>query len=270
MKSLLTFVIPTKNRVGSLKKIINTLSEIKEINIIIVDDGSGIKNSLKIKKHLLKTPNVKYHHFKESYGQSYACNKGLKLTNTDYVWFFDDDDFVSKISIRDVLNLIKNRNIQGLLLPMKIIFNNFTLKIIYPGNKRHDFDNLRSKGQLVNTSCAVFKTSIIRDINGWDNSLFSGTDTDLFLRFSRVASFTCIKTNPVEVNFSNSDKVTFSFFRAQKGKIDLLFKHWKILTFKRRLYYFVSFFLFFPFFRIIKFKLISIISMFKNFNYKKI
>lgn len=270
MKSLLTIIIPTKNRAGSLKKIISTLSKIKEINIIVIDDGSNFENNDTNKRYLLKTPNIKYHHFKESYGQSYACNKGLKLTNSDYVWFFDDDDFVSEISVRAVLKLVKNRNIQGLLLPMKIIFNNFTFKITYPSNKSHDFDNLRSKGQLVNTSCAVFKTSIIRDINGWDNSLFSGTDTDLFLRFSRVASFTCIKTYPVEVNFSNSDKVTFSFFRSQKGKIDFLYKHWKILTFNRRLYYFISFLLFFPFFRIIKFKLISIISALKNFEHKKI
>ena len=268
MKSLLTIIIPTKNRAYSLKKIISTLSKIKEINIIVIDDGSNFENNNSNKRHLLKNSNIKYHHFKQSYGQSYACNKGLKLTNSDYVWFFDDDDFVSEISVRDVLKVIKNRNIEGLLLPMKIIFNNFTLKIVYPDSKMHNFNNLRSNGQSVNTSCAVFKTSVIKKINGWDNHLFSGTDTDIFLRFSRIAKFTCIKTRPVEVNFSNSDKVTFSFFRAQKGKIYFLFKHWKILTFKRRLYYFVSFFLFFPFLRIIKFKLISIIFYLKSLKKK--
>ena len=130
MKSLLTIIIPTKNRAVSLKKIINTLSKIKEINIIVIDDGSNFENNDTNKRHLLKIPNIKYHHFKESYGQSYACNKGLKLTNSDYVWFFDDDDFVSEISVRAVLKLVKNRNIQGLLLPMKIIFNNFVNKLI--------------------------------------------------------------------------------------------------------------------------------------------
>jgi len=265
LKSLLTIIIPTKNRAGSLKKIINTLSKIREINIIIIDDGSNFENSLKIKRHLLKTSNIKYQYLPQSFGQSYACNKGLKLTNSDYVWFFDDDDFVSEISVRDVLKVIKNRNIQGLLLPMQIIFNNFTLKIVYPESRMHDFNNLRSKGQSVNTSCAVFKTSLIKKINGWDNYLFSGTDTDIFLRFSRIAKFTCIKTNPIKVNFSNLDKVTFKFFRAQKGKINFLFKHWKILTVRRRLYYLISLILFFPFFRIIKFKLILIIYKFKKF-----
>ena len=265
MKSLLTLIIPTKNRVGSLKKIINTLIKIKEIKIIIVDDGSNFENSHKIKRHLLKSSNINYQYLPQSFGQSYACNKGLKLANSDYIWFFDDDDFVSEISVRDVLKVIKNRKIQGLLLPMKTIFNNFTLKIIYPESKMHDFNNLRSKGQSVNTSCAVFKTSLIKKINGWDDYLFSGTDTDIFLRFSRIAKFTCIKTKPVEVNFSNLDKVTFKFFRAQRGKIDFLFKHWKILTARRRLYYLISFILFFPFFRIIKFKLILIIYKIKIF-----
>jgi hypothetical protein len=59
LKSLLTIIIPTKNRAVSLKKIINTLSKNKEINIIIIDDGSNFENNDTNKRHLLKNPNIK-------------------------------------------------------------------------------------------------------------------------------------------------------------------------------------------------------------------
>jgi hypothetical protein len=41
---------------------------------------------------------------------------------------------------------------------------------------------------------------LIRKIGGWDNNLFGGTDTDLFLRFSKVGKFSFINTIPIKIN----------------------------------------------------------------------
>ena len=114
---------------------------------------------------------------------------------------------------------------------------------------------LRNQQQKVSTSCAIFKTIKINKIKGWDEKLFGGTDTDLFLRFSKKNNFEILKVKPIIVNFAAPGRVTNKFLRQQKAKIYFLIKHWRILTLKRKFYYIISFALCFPLLNKVKFKL---------------
>ena len=112
---------------------------------------------------------------------------------------------------------------------------------------------MKNQQQKVSTSCAIFNTKKINQI-GWDEKLFGGTDTDLFLRFSKK-NFEILNTNPIIVNFAAPGRVTNKFFRQQKAKLYFLMKHWQILTLKRKFYYIISFILCFPLINNIKYKL---------------
>ena len=78
---ILTFIISTRNRSATLKKIINQIANLN-INIIIVDDNSHSEN--KNKNYLIskKFKTIKYCFLKKNFGQSYALNVGLKLCRT--------------------------------------------------------------------------------------------------------------------------------------------------------------------------------------------
>ena len=247
----ITVVIPTYNRKINLNLIKIFLKFKNKIAINIIDDGSEKffknYNSLQLKKYTF----IKYFSYSKNKGQSYACNVGIKHAKSKFIWFFDDDDIVSEKSIQLILKTLTN-DIDGILLPMKQVYKNKILNIVYPSVRSHSFEDLRNNGQLVSTSCAIFKTKIIIKIKGCDNKLYGGTDTDLFLRFAKYGKFSFIKTKPVKINISQANRLTNKVFRQQLAKIYFLKKHWKILTNKRKLYYLITGFLFYPLFYGIK------------------
>ena len=255
----ITIIIPTYNRKINIKLLRIFSNFENKINVYIIDDGSKKNFKDYNRKQVKKYKHIKYFSYNNNKGQSYACNVGIKKTKSQYIWFFDDDDIVTIKTIHQILfNL--NKNIDGFLLPMKQVYNNKTVNLVYPSIRTHSFDDLRNNGQLVSTSCAIFKTNLIKKIKGWDNKLYGGTDTDLFLRFSMHGSFDFLITDPVIINISQPNRLTNKVFRQQFAKLYFLKKHWKILTIKRRLYYIFTGILFYPLFYRIK----NIVNYLKN------
>ena len=255
-KKILTIIIPTRNRFSFLKKIILEIKNFTNtIDIIIVDDHSDKSEKIKLENFLYKLPKIKFFKFKQNRGQSYACNFGLKKSSTNYVWFFDDDDFLKKEILSKIIKYLNKNNPDGILLPMRQVYKTKPFNFVIPKKEDHKFDILKNQQQKVSTSCAIFNTKKIKQIKGWDEKLFGGTDTDLFLRFSKKNNFEILNTNPIIVNFAAPGRVTNKFFRQQKAKLYFLIKHWQILTLKRKFYYIISFILCFPLINNIKYKL---------------
>lgn len=252
---IITVIIPIYNRTINIKLLKNLCYFKKKIEIFFIDDGSN-KLILNKNKNILKNFKfVKYFKLNKNFGQSYACNYGLKKTKTKYVWFFDDDDYIKSSSLKLIFKKLK-KDADGYILPMVQIYKNVKIKEIYPQNKSHSFDNLKANGQQVSTSCCIFKFSQIKKIKGWDEKLFGGTDTDLFLRFSKNTNFSILKCMPVIINLSQSNRLTNMVLRQTKAKIYFLRKHWAILTFKRKIYYILTIILFAPVFYPLKNKII--------------
>jgi len=251
-EKIITVIIPTYNRKIKIQTIVNFLKYNNFIKILIVEDGSveGVRNhnNRLIKKH----PNISYFSYKKNKGQSFACNLGLKYTTTKYVWFFDDDDLVCCNSIKKIIKEIQLTKGDGYLLPMQQTYNGIVVNKAIPSFRPHSFNDLRSNGQLVSTSCSIFKTNLIKKIKGWDEHLYGGTDTDLFLRFSKIGRFRFVDCNAVVVDISHPGRLTNKVFRQLKAKINFLKKHWNDLSYKRRFYYVYSMFMLLPLFYGIK------------------
>ena len=255
-KKIITIIIPTRNRVSYIRKIVSVIEKFKKnIDIIIIDDFSLKYQRIELSKFTKTKKIIKLFLLNDNRGQSYACNYGLSYAKTKYVWFFDDDDYLKKETLLKFINYLKLFSVDGLLIPMRRIYKDKILNYTVPNKKDHTFDSLKNSPQKVSTSCAIFKLAKIKKIKGWDEKLFGGTDTDLFLRFSEKNKFSILKTYPVIVNFSAPDRVTNKFLRQQIAKIYFLNKHWSILTLKRRIYYIISFILCFPILNSLKSKL---------------
>lgn len=249
---LLTFIIPIFNKIIKIKNLNEFQKISKQIRVIIIEDGSNFFYKKKNKEIVSKFRDIEFFSLKNNRGQSFACNYGLKKTSSDYVWFFDSDDYIKIKTIKKVISTITKLKGDGYLLPLSQIYNGKIVKTVWPSKRPHDFNDLRNNGQMVNTSCAIFKTDKIRKIGGWDNYLFGGTDTDLFLRFSKIGVFSFIKTLPVKVDVSDNNRVSNILLRQLKAKAYFLNKHWNILTLKRKLYYIYSAMFLFPMFYKIK------------------
>ncbi len=89
-------IVPIYNVEKYLEKCLDSLvnQTLKEIELILVNDGSSDNSDKIIKKYVDKYKNIKYFE-KENGGQSSARNYGLKHAKGEYIGFVDSDDYVS-------------------------------------------------------------------------------------------------------------------------------------------------------------------------------
>lgn len=98
---LLSIVIPVFNNLEGVRKIYDNLIEFKNIELIIIDDGSNSQNKINSNDfNLCKVINQK------NKGVSYARNIGIKYSNGDYITFLDSDDVI--LSVEEILSCLKN------------------------------------------------------------------------------------------------------------------------------------------------------------------
>ncbi len=106
---LVSIIIPAYNAEKSISKICTSVLDqnYKNIEIIIVNDGSQDKTSKTAKKLKAKDSRVTLISQKNS-GVSGARNTGIKNAKGDFIFFFDADDNITPSMISDMVNLAQN------------------------------------------------------------------------------------------------------------------------------------------------------------------
>lgn len=95
MNKLISVVIPIYNVENYLKRCIDSVinNSYKNLEIILVDDGSTDNSSSICDSYIKKDSRIKVIH-KENNGLSSARNTGIDIASGDYISFIDSDDFV--------------------------------------------------------------------------------------------------------------------------------------------------------------------------------
>lgn len=107
----ISIIVPVYNTEKYVKKSISSIlnQSYKNIELIIINDGST-DNSEKIVKDLIKkNKNVKYKKIKNS-GVAHARNIGLEMATGKYVGFVDSDDFIEKEMYETLYKTAKKEN----------------------------------------------------------------------------------------------------------------------------------------------------------------
>lgn len=109
----ISIIIPVYNSEKYLSKcldsIINQTFSLKNIEVIIINDGST-DNSEKIIMRYEKKLNIIYKKQKNE-GQSSARNKGIKLAKGKYLTFIDSDDYIDKKMLSIMYKEADNNNL---------------------------------------------------------------------------------------------------------------------------------------------------------------
>lgn len=106
---LCTVVIPTYNREKYIKRAILSVvnQEYKNVQVIVVDDGSTDNTEDIVRRLCLTHKNIVY--IKQSNnGVSAARNKGIEFAEGKYISFLDSDDYLKKDYITEQITAIKN------------------------------------------------------------------------------------------------------------------------------------------------------------------
>lgn len=100
-----SIIIPVYNGEKYLIKCLNNVVEqtLRDIQIIVIDDGSTDNSLNIIKKYSKKYPNIQYQ-TKKNEGQAVARNIGIEMAEGEFITFIDSDDYVEKDMLEKMYN----------------------------------------------------------------------------------------------------------------------------------------------------------------------
>lgn len=109
MNELVSIIIPVYNIENYLEECINSveIQTYKNLEIILVDDGSSDKSRELCDEYAIKDDRVKVIH-KKNGGLSEARNVGIETATGEYLYFLDGDDVIPTCAIEKLLNACEN------------------------------------------------------------------------------------------------------------------------------------------------------------------
>ena len=126
---MISVIIPTYNNEKYIKRSVNSLinQTYKDIEIIIVNDGSTDKTE-EICKNLMKEhKNIQYIYQKNG-GAAKARNTGLKMAKGQYIGFLDADDWADDDMYEMLYNMMKQHGAQISEVGGRTICNGHSIK----------------------------------------------------------------------------------------------------------------------------------------------
>lgn len=119
-----TFVIPHHNRPELLNRLLDTIPEREDIQIIVVDDNSDDDKKPAIKRNGVQLIYIDKEHTK---GAGKARNVGMEEAKGKWLLFADSDDIYEKGFV-DVLDIYRNKDIDILCFNMYVYYELETKK----------------------------------------------------------------------------------------------------------------------------------------------
>lgn len=166
----LSVVVPIYNVADYLKASITSLKDqsYKDLKCILVNDGSK-DDSLNVAKSLIKDDDRFTIVSKENGGLASARNYGLKLVDSEYVYFFDSDDVLEKDCLKKCIEALDLNKADIVIFDYyQYHESNGSKEIIenkYPNNY---LTNIRKDKDILTNiaNCAwnkMYKTSLFKD-----------------------------------------------------------------------------------------------------------
>ena len=149
-----TIIVPAYNSSLYIDRCINSIinQTYKNIEVIVINDGSIDDTLEKIKKYNVKIINLK------NSGVSVARNKGLDIATGDYITFIDSDDYIDSDYISSVYDIIKKKDYDIIETSLK-----FEIKI---KNKMYLYKEYNSKETISNNFNKEFFENELRYVIG--------------------------------------------------------------------------------------------------------
>lgn len=145
----ISVIVPVYNVEKYIEECIESIlnQTLKDIEIIIVNDGTKDNSMKKVEKYLSDSRIIVIN--KENGGLSSARNAGLKIAKGKYISFVDSDDFIDKNMLRDLFYAAEECDIVSSEM---ILYNNITHKMTKRIREKSFF---QGKGSFLYKMCGM-------------------------------------------------------------------------------------------------------------------
>lgn len=190
---LISVVMPVYNNEAYIERTLDTIFMQSRLpmEVVIVDDGSKDKTMKVIKKYMDGHPEAKTRikiFEQKNLGAGAARNKGIQNARGNWIMFLDSDDLWEKEKIRIVETTIRENPWANVVThdEYEIMEDNLEHQKYMPHHKKYQKNkNLflqLYKGNLFSTSCMTIQKKVLVKVGGFDESLLSAQDYDLWIR----------------------------------------------------------------------------------------
>ena len=190
--NLISIIIPVYNVEQYLNQCIDSIvnQTYKNLEIILVDDGSTDNSSRICDEYALQDKRIKVIH-KENGGVSSARNFGLNIAKGEYIGFVDSDDFIERDMYEILIKTLISTNSQ--IVSCSINNNKYVIKQNETFNKKEIFRKIKK------LPCSVwnklFSRVVLNEIL-FREDIFIGEDLlFVFQAFTKANQITFIKDN---------------------------------------------------------------------------
>ncbi|GEM_PF-1454379 len=142
---LISVIVPFYNVEQYIEKTLESIinQEYKEIELVLIDDGSTDKSYERALEMLGRKPFRHILHRQENLGVSAARNKGIELASGTYLIFIDSDDLMHPRYIEQLHNALVQKNFDIIFCGFKRFKNDLKLmKQPFPTMKVEEMDRL--------------------------------------------------------------------------------------------------------------------------------
>ena len=125
MKTLVSVITPVYNCERYIERCINSLlnQTCKEIEIIMIDDGSRDNSAEIIKDYQKKYENIRYI-YQENSGPGVARNRAIRQAVGKYILFVDSDDYVSEDYIEELVETAEKNESELVITGYTLVYEN--------------------------------------------------------------------------------------------------------------------------------------------------
>lgn len=192
-------VLPTYRRPDLLARALSSVKEqtFGDWELIVVDDNDPLSPEREQTRSLMThqdDPRVRYLEHDRNRGGSAARNTGIRAASAPLVAFLDDDDswYPHKLE-RQVAHLEASPESTALVYcAFRHVARDGASHVVRPSDGGHTVAALLTKNQVGTTSAVVCRKSALLEVGGFDESLASRQDVDLYLRLAQRFELTYV------------------------------------------------------------------------------
>lgn len=200
----ISVVMPTYNGETYIERTLESVFMQSELpfEIIIVDDGSQDKTVDVIKKYM-KSNLQAYDKIKireqQNLGAGAARNTGIHYAEGNWIMFLDSDDLWEKDKIKIIKEVIEKNPGMNVVThnEYEMAENDFEHRRLIRRNiNYHENENLFLQvyqGNIFSTSCMTIRKDILLKAGGFDETLLSAQDYDLWIRVMQYGNIIYLK-----------------------------------------------------------------------------
>src|SRR5262249_15425290 len=214
VEPLVSVVVPTCNRAHCIGRALASVASqtYPAIEIIVVDDGSTDDTVAAIGRLNCPRP-LRVIQLDGNHGASAARNEGIAAATGEYVAFLDSDDAWHPRKIELQIDRLRRLGPDYGACYTRIVTYDDRHRVswVSQATDEGDFRGLLTSWNLVgSTSCFLAKQKLLQDVGGFNTSLRSCQDWDLWCRLAEITRFACAGELLTALSVASHGRITSS------------------------------------------------------------